>query len=181
MIVHTVGHSTLEMEAFLRLLEAHGVRAIADVRRYPASRRHPHFAREAFEAALAGAGAAYLWIPELGGRRPPRPDSPHRAWRVEGFRGYADHLDTPEFATGLDRLLTFAAEHPTAVMCAEAQPTRCHRRILADALVVRGIQVLHIRSPTRAEEHHLPPFARIQNGHLVYDGETQLPLPGTKE
>lgn len=179
MIVHTAGHSTLSLEAFVDLLAAHGIRAVADVRRYPASRRHPHFAREAFDAGLAAAGITYLWIPELGGRRPTRPDSPHRAWKVEGFRGYADHLETPEFASGLDRLLALAAAHPTAVVCAEAHHTKCHRRILADALLARGIEVLHTRPNTPPEPHHLPPFARIEGTRLIYDDSTQPTLPNT--
>jgi uncharacterized protein (DUF488 family) len=179
MTVHTAGHSTLALDDFLALLDVHGIRGIADVRRHPGSRRHPHFAREPLEASLARAGIAYLWIPELGGRRRPRPDSPHRAWKVEAFRGYADHLDTAEFRTGMDRLLAFATERPTALLCAEALHTRCHRRLIADALVVRNVDVLHLRKGSTPEPHRLPPFARVDDGHLIYDVETQAILPGT--
>ena len=178
MIVYTLGHSTLDAAAFLRLVAAHGIEGIADVRRFPASRRHPHFGREALAAALAGAGIAYDWIPELGGRRTPRPDSPNVGWRVEGFRGYADHMDTEEFARGLARLVELAGARRSAIMCAEAVPWRCHRRLIADALVARGIEVRHVTGPTAAESHTPTPFARFDGEHIVYDGAPQSRLPG---
>ena len=176
-IVYTLGHSTLAFDEFHHLLERHGIAGIADVRRFPASRRHPHFTREALAAALDAAGVAYEWLPALGGRRAVRPGSPHAAWRVEGFRGYADHMESPEFADGLARLLVVAAERPTAVMCAEALPWRCHRQLLADALVVRGIEVRHVMGAT-AEPHRLTAFARVDGERIVYDGATVSRLPG---
>jgi uncharacterized protein (DUF488 family) len=174
-IVYTLGHSTLALDDFRGLLARHGIGGVADVRRFPASRRHPHFGREALSAALAAADVAYEWLPALGGRRPARPDSPHAGWRVEGFRGYADHMELPEFAAGLARLLDVAAERPTAVMCAEALPWRCHRQLLADALVVRGIEVRHVMGAA-AEPHRLTAFARVDGHRIVYDRETQTRL-----
>jgi uncharacterized protein (DUF488 family) len=177
-IVYTVGHSTLELGAFLERLAQHGIAGIADVRAFPASRRHPHFAREALSAALATAGVAYDWLPALGGRRKARPDSAHVTWRVDGFRAYADHMESPEFASGVARLLEIAATRPTAVMCAEAVPWRCHRQLLADALVVRGVEVRHVTSGTAVQVHHLTPFARLDGERLVYDRSSQGRLAG---
>jgi uncharacterized protein (DUF488 family) len=174
-VVHTLGHSTLALEDFLGLLEAHGIDAIADVRRYPASRRHPHFAREPLAASLAAHGSAYAWLPALGGRRSTRPDSPHVAWRNEQFRGYADHMDGAEFRDGLGTLLGFADGHRVAIMCAEAVPWRCHRQLIADVLVARGVEVLHVTGRGRAEPHRLTPFARVDGDHVVYDRG----VPGT--
>jgi uncharacterized protein (DUF488 family) len=175
-VVHTLGHSTLSLDAFLALLAAHRIAGIADVRRFPASRRHPHFAGDALAAALADAGVAYDWLPELGGRRSPRADSAHVGWRVAGFRGYADHMETPEFAAGLSRLVELAGARSTAVLCAEAVPWRCHRRLLADALLARGIEVRHVMSPATADPHALTPFARVEGDRLIYDRMVQQKL-----
>ena len=169
MVVHTVGHSRLTLEDFLALLRAHGIAGIADVRRYPASRRHPHFGRDALARALTDAGLAYDWFEELGGRRSMRPDSPHLGWRNESFRGYADHMDTDEFRAAIARLLHLAGERPTAVMCAEAVPWRCHRQLIADALVARGIAVRHVLGPRATSEHALTAFARVAGERVVYD------------
>jgi uncharacterized protein (DUF488 family) len=177
--VYTVGHSTRSLDDFLALLAAHGVAGIADVRSYPASRRHPHFARAALAEALAAASLRYDWLPELGGRRRARPDSPHTAWRAAGFRAYADHMDTPEFHAGLARLLALAAERPTAVLCAEAVPWRCHRQLIADALVVRGVAVIHLLAPDAVRHHTLSPLARVAGGRLVYDAG-ELPLVASR-
>lgn len=168
--VWTVGHSTRSLGELLEILAARGVTGIADARRFPASRRTPAWSREALERDLPAAGVAYAWIPELGGRRSPRRGSPHTAWRVAGFAGYADHMDTPEWAAGLRALLDHAARRPTAVMCAEALYTRCHRRLIADALVARGLEGVHLIDARRAEIHRLPPFARRVGDRLVYDG-----------
>lgn len=175
MVVHTVGHSVLPLEEFLALLRAHGIGAIADVRRYPASRRHPHFARDALARALASAGVAYQWLPGLGGRRRARPDSLHVAWRNESFRGYADHMETAEFREALAGLVARARERSTAIMCAEAVPWRCHRQLIADALVARGTVVRHVLGPRAAEEHAMTPFARVEGERVVYD-RAQLDL-----
>jgi uncharacterized protein (DUF488 family) len=177
-VVHTVGHSTLSADALVALLEGHAVTAVADVRRYPASRRHPHFGREPLAATLAAAGIAYVWLPALGGRRRARPDSPHVAWRSDAFRAYADHMDTAEFAGGLAELLALAGTRATAVMCAEAVPWRCHRQLIADALVARGIEMRHILGRGRPEVHRLTPFARLDGTRVLYD-RGQLGLAGT--
>jgi uncharacterized protein (DUF488 family) len=168
-IVYTVGHSTLELDAFLDLLRAHGIEGVADVRRYPASRRHPHFGREALAASLARAGMRYTWLPGLGGRRHGRRDSPHVAWTNPSFRAYADHLETPEFAAALGELRELASRSPTAVLCAEAVPWRCHRQLIADALVVRGIEVRHVVGRAAPAAHRLTSFARREGERLVYD------------
>ncbi len=175
MVVYTVGHSTLPLDDFLSLLRAHALAGIADVRSFPASRRHPHFAREALAAALARAGLAYAWLPGLGGRRRGGAGSPHVAWRSPSFRAYADHMETAEFAAELARLLALAAARPTAVMCAEAVPWRCHRQLVADALVARGIEVRHVISAAPPEPHRLTPFARLEGERVVYDrGQLEL-------
>jgi uncharacterized protein (DUF488 family) len=177
-IVYTLGHSTLALDAFLDRVARHGIVGIADVRAFPASRRHPHFARDALSHVLTATGRAYDWLPELGGRRRPRDGSPHTTWRVEGFRGYADHMETAEFARGLARLLDVAAVRPTAVMCAEAVPWRCHRQLLADALLVRGVDVRHVTGSAPAEPHRLTPFARVEGDRVIYDRTTQGRLSG---
>ena len=176
MVVHTVGHSTLPLDQFLALLRAHDVTALADVRQFPASRRHPHFARGALAEGLAGAGVDYAWLPALGGRRSPRPGSRHVGWRNPSFRAYADHMESPEFAAGLDELLARAGVRPTAIMCAEAVPWRCHRQLIADALIARGVEVRHILSTAPAGAHRLTSFARVEGDRVMYDGG-QLALP----
>ncbi|HEX5759713.1 MAG TPA: DUF488 domain-containing protein [Thermoanaerobaculia bacterium] len=175
--VHTAGHSTRTADELLALLAGAGVELLVDVRRFPASRRHPQFGREALAAALAAAGIEYRHEPDLGGRRAPRPDSPHTAWRVAAFRGYADHMETPEFAAALARLEALAAARRTAVLCAEALPHRCHRRLIADALVARGHEVVHLLAPGRAEQHALHPEARVlADGRLLYAAGGSAPL-----
>jgi uncharacterized protein (DUF488 family) len=169
-IVHTVGHSTLSLEAFLALLQAHGLTGIVDVRRFPASRRHPHFGREALADALAGAGVSYRWLPALGGRRHGQSGSPHVGWRNAAFRAYADHMDTDEFRSGLTDLLALAGERPTAILCAEATPWRCHRQLIADVLVARGVDVRHVLGRGASEPHRLASFARVDGERVVYDG-----------
>ena len=169
--VYTIGHSTRAAEELISLLAEHGVEVLMDVRRYPASRRHPQFSRDTLDAALASAGIEYMHEPRLGGRRTPRPDSPNTAWRVEAFRGYADHMDTPDFRETLERLIHLAGERTVAILCAEAVPWRCHRRLISDALVARGIEVRHILGPHRADPHELDPNARVlDGGRLVYSG-----------
>lgn len=174
-VVHTLGHSTRSLAEFLAVLETHGIGGIADVRRFPASRRYPHFAREALARALVESGRRYEWIEGLGGRRGPAPDSPHVAWRNAAFRAYADHMDGAVFRAALERLVALAAERPTAVLCAEAVPWRCHRQLIADALVARGIEVRHVIGHGPPALHRLTPFARLQGSRVVYDGG-HLPL-----
>lgn len=155
------------------MLHEAGVERLVDVRRFPGSRRHPQFAREALAAALGESVIAYEHAPELGGRRVPRPGSPHAAWRNAGFRGYADHMETAEFQEALADLERDAAERPTALLCAEAVPWRCHRRLIADALSARGWEVVHLLAPGRSEPHALHPDARVlPDGRLLYTAGT---------
>jgi uncharacterized protein (DUF488 family) len=167
--IWTVGHSNHPLERFLEILQAHRIERVIDVRRFPASRRWPHFNAASLERSLAEAGVDYAGRPELGGRRKARPDSPHAAWRVEAFRGYADFMDTPEFAAQLDRVLGPARERRSALMCAEALPWRCHRSLIADALLARGWSVLEILSEKEARPHELPTFARLEGTSVIYD------------
>ena len=171
----TIGHSTHPIERFLDLLRTHRIEAIADVRRYPGSRRNPQFGADALASSLAAAAIEYALLgDELGGRRAARPDSVNAAWTVAAFRGYADHMDTPEFAGGLARLEGLAAQRRTAVMCAEGHWSRCHRRLIADALVARGVRVIHILPDGRSEEHRLTPFAVVRDGRPTYPGQDSL-------
>jgi uncharacterized protein (DUF488 family) len=175
--VFTAGHSTRPAAELLAMLQEAGVGLLVDVRRFPGSRRQPQYGREALAAGLAGAGIAYVHEPALGGRRAPRPDSPHTAWRNAGFRGYADHMETAEFHDALTRLEALAAERPTAILCAEAVPWRCHRRLIADALLARGWEVVHLLAPGRSEPHVLHPDAQIlPDGGLLYAAAAPLLL-----
>lgn len=164
----TIGHSTRTADELAALLKAHGVDLLADVRAFPRSRRNPQFNIDALPATLAASGIAYRHLPALGGRRPPRPDSPNLGWREPGFRGYADYMDTPDFAAGLAALLALTRDHRVAIMCAEAQPWRCHRSLIADALLARGMPVEHIMGPGRRRPHRLPPFARLDGTRVAY-------------
>ena len=178
-LVLSIGHSNRSLADFIGLLGAHGVRALADIRRHPVSRRHPHFAGDALARALGEAGIDYAHIPELGGMREPRADSPHTALADGPFRGYADHMASAEFARGLARLLALTAKR-TAAMCAEADPAHCHRSLLADALVARGHAVAHIVDGGAARAHGLQVRARIDGVSVVYDGsQASLPLWGS--
>jgi uncharacterized protein (DUF488 family) len=170
----TIGHSTREIGEFLRLLAAGEIELLADVRRFPGSRRYPHFNQEALSETLATAGIDYRHLPGLGGRRSQRlPDSPNDAWRVKSFNAYADHLQSAEFAADFDQLMDLARRKRTAIMCSEALPHRCHRRIISDVLVARGWQVLHLLSPKRIELHQLTAFARVDGTQVTYP---QTPL-----
>lgn len=169
--VFTLGHSTRPMDEFLGLLREHGVQVLVDVRRYPGSRRHPQYSRDALAASLQEAGIRYMHEPDLGGRRAARPGSPHTAWRVDAFRGYADHMETPEFGAALERLMDRAARETVAILCAEAVPWRCHRRLISDALVARGVEVRHILGPRRADLHEIDSNAQVlPGGRLLYAG-----------
>lgn len=154
----TVGHSTHPLDVFLELLRDAGVEQVADVRRFPGSRRHPQYGAAALSTALAEQAIGYEHVGELGGRRPMLPGSCNDGWRVSGFRGYADHVRTPEFADGLARLEALSARRRVAVMCAEAQWWRCHRRVLADVLVLRGYDVRHLMGDGRLVDHEAPDF-----------------------
>jgi uncharacterized protein (DUF488 family) len=171
----TVGHSTRSLEEFLSLLHEAGVRTLVDVRRYPGSRRHPHFGGERLAGSLRAAGIEYVWLPGVGGRRSPKKNSPHTGWRVEAFAGYADHMDSAEFREAAGELLRLAQRGYTAIMCAEALPHRCHRRLLSDWLTVHGVAVTHVLASRRLEPHEMTPFARVVGDRILYDrGQAEL-------
>jgi uncharacterized protein (DUF488 family) len=168
--IWTVGHSTRSLEQLVDLLRGHGIGLLVDVRTVPRSRRNPQFNRDTLPGELEQVGIAYRHEPGLGGLRKPRRDSVNTAWRNAGFRGYADHMQTPEFEERIEALLVLASERPMAVMCAEALPWRCHRSLVSDALTVRGVEVRHIHRPARADLHQLTPFARIDGRRITYPG-----------
>jgi uncharacterized protein (DUF488 family) len=167
-VAWTIGHSTLPLEGFLELLGENRIEAVADVRRYPGSRRWPHFTREPLAMALEKRGLVYTWLSELGGRRTPRSDSPNTAWRSAAFRGYADYMATDAFAEGLDRLVNLASGLRTAVMCAESLWWRCHRGLIADVLRWLGFEVIHILGLGSTAVHPYTAAARIVGGRLSY-------------
>lgn len=168
--IYTVGHSTHSADAFIALLKTHGIRQLADVRLIPKSSRYPHFALERLSVLLESHGITYRHFRDLGGRRRPRQDSVNTAWRVEAFRGYADYMGTAPFRQAVESLLTFSLAGRTTVMCAEAVWWQCHRRLLADALLVRGVPVLHILPPGPPKPHELSEFAREAEGEVIYPG-----------
>jgi uncharacterized protein (DUF488 family) len=171
--IFTIGHSTREAAEFVRLLRTHGIETVADVRSVPRSRRHPQFEGETLAAMLAAEGIGYEHLRALGGFRKARPDSPNTALRHPSFRGYADHMMTGEFEAGVDRLMELARAAPTAVMCAEGDPMRCHRRLLSDALIARGVSVRHITSLQTPREHRLTAEADVSDGRVSYPTREQ--------
>ncbi|MBI3666705.1 MAG: DUF488 domain-containing protein [Acidobacteria bacterium] len=166
----TIGHSTLPLEAFLRILQAHGVERLADVRTIPRPRHNPQFNRETLPAALETAGIRYTHLSGLGGLRHARRDSVNTGWRNTSFRGYADYMQTPEFEENLQTLMNLAEKERVAIMCAEAVPFRCHRSLIADALSVRGVRVEHVRSLEKRDPHAITPFARVEGTRITYPG-----------
>ena len=169
MRIWSVGHSTHSFDAFIALLTAHGITLLADIRRVPRSRRHPHFDTDALARSLPDRGVAYVQLPRLGGWRHATADSPNGAWRNDSFRGYADYAMSAEFAEGLAELRGLAAAEPTAMSCSEALWWRCHRRLIADQLVVAGDTVCHIGSDGRASAHQLASFASVgADGRVTY-------------
>jgi uncharacterized protein (DUF488 family) len=171
-IVYTVGHSTRTGDAFIALLEAHAVTSLADVRTVPRSRHNPQFNSDTLADSLAAHGIGYVRFPGLGGFRRTTPASLNAGWRNLSFRGYADYMQTPAFAENLDLLMTLASEETVAVMCAEAVPWRCHRSLIADALVVRGIRAEEIVSEHKTTAHKLTPFAHVDGTTLTYPALT---------
>ena len=168
--VYTIGHSTRDWADFVGLLKRHGIERLVDVRTMPGSRRYPHFDREAMIPALAAADVTYEHAPALGGRRKARPGAAKTGWRNASFAGYADHMNTPDFRSAIDRLIDRAALQPTTIMCSEAVHWRCHRALIADALVARGVEVQHIMDAA-LRPHSLTPFARIAEGEIRYDAD----------
>lgn len=175
--IHTLGHSTRSLEELVELLRAFDVGVLVDIRTIPRSRRHPQFESGALASALRSRGFEYVHVPELGGRRRASKDSRNTAWRNASFRGYADHMATPEFERGLATVQELASRSRIALMCAEAVPWRCHRSLVADALTARGAHVEHITSATRSSPHRMTPFAVVDGPRVTYPADgAQLSL-----
>jgi uncharacterized protein (DUF488 family) len=175
MRIWTIGHSTRSIDEFISLLNANGIKMLADVRSFPGSRRYPHFGKAALAQSLNAPAIRYEHFPELGGRRKPKPDSHNTAWRNASFRGYADYMETHAFRDGMGRLVQLACEAgPVAIMCAEALWWRCHRSLVSDYLKPRGIEVTHILEANKIEPHPYTSAARIVNGELSYTGDSLL-------
>ena len=169
--IYTIGHSTRPIQQFLGMLAGHGVHALADVRKVPRSGHNPQYASDALAGALRGQGMQYRHMPGLGGLRRPLPDSINLGWRNTSFRGYADYMQTAEFRDSLQQLLDWAGEQPTAIMCAEAVPWRCHRSLIADALLVRGVEVEEIASAEKSVPLKLHEFARTDGESITYPAD----------
>jgi uncharacterized protein (DUF488 family) len=175
MTLWTIGHSTKPIDEFLALLKSHSITRLVDVRTIPRSRHNPQFDAHALDTSLEKAGITYIHQPQLGGLRKPKKDSINEGWKNASFRGYADYMQTPEFAAALTRLLELAGSRRVAVMCAEAVPWRCHRSLIADALTARGIAVDHIMSAAKADPHTLTSFAKVNGVEVTYPSP-ELPL-----
>ena len=176
-IVMTIGHSTRTLDEFIRLLQAHGVSRVVDVRTVPRSRHNPQFNKASLPRALKKAGLGYVHMPGLGGLRHAKRDSLNVGWRNTSFRGYADYMQTPEFEQSLEELIQLANRERVALMCAEAVPWRCHRSLIADALLVHGIRTEDIMSPTRRQVHTLTPFAKVRGITITYPAEVSPDNP----
>jgi len=175
----SVGHSTLSLQEFVGRLRGHAITQIADVRRHPVSRRQPHFSRPALAPALAAKGIAYRWFADLGGMRQPHGQARHAAWTDPALQGYADHMESPEFAAACGALQEWARTGPTAVLCAERDPLQCHRQLLSDAFVASGWEVWHIVSADAPRRHVPPPFAVFElPGRVHYPAAIQASLFG---
>ena len=169
--IHTIGHSTHEVAEFIEILHSHNIKQVTDIRTIPKSRHNPQFNGEDLAASLAAAHISYHRATSLGGLRPTHKDSVNGAWRNDSFRGYADYMQSQEFEAAIEDLLVRASDNDTAIMCAEAVPWRCHRSLVGDALVVRGVEVLDIFSRTKATAHTLTPFAHVEGTAITYPPE----------
>jgi uncharacterized protein (DUF488 family) len=176
-MIYTIGHGNRPLEELTGLLQMFHVGRLIDVRAFPGSRRHPHFGRAELEHSLPAAGIEYVWEgARLGGRRRPRPDSPHVALRNASFRAYADHMESSEFREGVERVVALAQATDVALMCAERLPWQCHRYMISDYLVSQGIEVRHVIDDKPPKTHQVRAEARVENAKLVYDGNTQKTL-----
>jgi uncharacterized protein (DUF488 family) len=171
--IFTVGHSTHPIDEFVDLLRAHGVEQIVDIRTIAKSRHNPQFWEDAMRESLPSNSIAYQRLEALGGLRGTNKSSPNGAWKNASFRGYADYMQTDAFAAGLDELLALAERTPTAIMCAEAVPWRCHRSLVGDALLVRDVEVLDIMTPKSAKPHKLTSFAHVEGTTITYPPESR--------
>jgi len=172
--IWTVGHSTRSLEEFTELLTANQIACLADVRRFPGSRKHPQFGRDALRESLSEVDVEYLHFPELGGRRAPHADSVNTAWRSPSFRGYADYMESPEFQNGMQKVKSLAERKPTAIMCSEAVWWRCHRSLISDLLKAEGWDVIHILKRGNNESHPFTSAASIRDGKLSYKNGNDL-------
>ncbi len=168
--VFTIGHSTRASDELFALLRQHDVRTLIDIRTVPKSRHNPQFGVDVLRESSDRAGVRYVHLPALGGLRHARKDSPNTGWKNASFRGYADFMQSDEFAAGVDEVLDMAREGPVAVMCAEAVPWRCHRSLVADALLVRGVRAQHILGPGPTRPHELTRFACVEGARITYQG-----------
>ena len=171
LVVMSIGHSNRPFETFVQLLQAHEVKQLIDVRTIPRSRHNPQFNKDTLRTDLRAAGISYRHMPKLGGLRRARRDSPNTGWRSPTFRGYADYMQTEDFAAAVKSLIELAGKKPLVIMCAEAVPWRCHRSLISDALLIRGVQVEHIMTRTLRQPHKLTPFARVKGKKITYPPE----------
>lgn len=169
--IYTIGHSTRPIEEFIEILDAHGIKRLIDVRTIPKSRHNPQFAKDALAASVRAHGITYRYMKNLGGLRSVRKDSVNGAWRNKSFQGYADYMQTEEFAAGIDELIEHGRRNNAAIMCAEAVPWRCHRSLIGDALLARGITVVDIMSRTNARQETVTSFARVDGTRVTYPPE----------
>ena len=167
-LILTIGHSTRTIDDFLDILRAHSVKRVVDVRTIPRSRHNPQFNQESLPERLKESAIDYVLLKQLGGLRHPKADSPNTGWRNSSFRGFADYMQTHEFAEGIDQLVGLAQQGQVAIMCAEILPWRCHRWLIADALLIRGVQVEHIMTIKKRVEHSLTKWAQVEGNHISY-------------
>ena len=170
--VYTIGHSTRTIEDFIKLLNAYGIEQVVDVRTIPRSRHNPQFNKDVLAKSLSDAKIKYLHLLQLGGLRRALPDSVNKAWKNDSFRGYADYMQTSEFQSALERLVGLSKRRRIALMCAESVPWRCHRSLIADALLVQKIPAIHIFSATTSKKHKLTPWAKVRTKTITYPGPT---------
>jgi len=167
-LIYTVGHSTRPIEDFIELMKTYAIETVVDVRKIAQSRHNPQYGEDALRKRLSESGISYLRFEGLGGLRPTTPDSVNTGWKNKSFRGYADYMQTSEFEENIEKLIALAAELQTVIMCAEAVPWRCHRSLIGDALVIRGIEVNDIISESRCTPHKLTSFAKVEGDTIIY-------------
>jgi uncharacterized protein (DUF488 family) len=177
MIIYTIGHSTLELDEFVKTLRHHGILQLVDVRTIPRSHHNPQFNRDTLGPFLRNRRISYRHMKDLGGLRRPVTDSPNTGWRNASFRGFADYMQSPEFSEALEILCSYAQKKPTAIMCAEAVPWRCHRSLIADALLIRGFEVRDIYSRTAIKDHLMTDMAKIEGSRITYPAEAEQTSP----
>ncbi|CAI9086298.1 DUF488 domain-containing protein [Methylacidiphilum fumariolicum] len=174
MIIKSIGHGTKSLEELISMLKEANVEALIDVRSIPRSRHNPQFNKETIAEALSKESILYIHLPEAGGLRHPKKDSPNKGWKNESFRGFADYMATANFAAALDKIIEIGKEKSAALMCAETLPWRCHRSLIADALLLRGVEVVHILPKGKEIKHQLTPWSQIKNGIVTYPASDEM-------